>query len=200
MSVQKRKSNQNQPTKQKQTNKKQQRQQFFRHKKFWQGENWLFCALIFFVRSKSFRKKNRLAWSCLDSFIYNTTETSQKLSSLWASHCSDFEQVKKLFFWLWTSQKLTWTSQKLTIFAGFKKLTSYFAGFEQVKSSFRRNSVTYGTPCHAIDHFIFWCHHVTYRAPCHASGHLVIYRQCYGSERAFFTLRRFLPYTPSCWF
>ena len=99
MSVQKRKSNQNQPTKQKQTNKKQQRQQFFRHKKFWQGENWLFCALIFFVRSKSFRKKNRLAWSCLDSFIYNTTETSQKLSSLWASHCSDFEQVKKLFFY-----------------------------------------------------------------------------------------------------
>ena len=26
------------------------------------------------------------------------------------------------------------------------------------------------------------------------------YRECYGCERAFFTFRRFLPYTPSCWF
>ena len=25
-------------------------------------------------------------------------------------------------------------------------------------------------------------------------------RECYGFERAFFTLKRFLPYTPSCWF
>ena len=44
----------------------------------------------------------------------------------------------------------------------------------------------------------FYYHHVTYRTPCHASGHLVIYLERYGFERAFFTLRRFLPYTPSC--
>ena len=39
---------------------------------------------------------------------------------------------------------------------------------------------------------------VTYRMPCHASGHLVIYCKCYRFERQFFTLRYFLPYTPSC--
>ena len=38
------------------------------------------------------------------------------------------------------------------------------------------------------------------RTPCHAIGHLVIYRECYEFERAFSTLRRFLPYTPSCFF
>ena len=40
--------------------------------------------------------------------------------------------------------------------------------------------MTYGKPCHAIAHFVFYYHHVTYRTPCHASGHLVIYRECYG--------------------
>ena len=60
--------------------------------------------------------------------------------------------------------------------------------------------MTYGTPCHVIGLFVLWYHHVTYRMPCHASGHVVIYSECYGFERVFFTLRRFLPYTPSCWF
>ena len=46
----------------------------------------------------------------------------------------------------------------------------------------------------------FLHHRVTYRVPCHPSGHLVIYCECYRFERAFFTLRRFLLYTPSCWF
>ena len=55
-------------------------------------------------------------------------------------------------------------------------------------------------PCHSIGHFVFWYHHVTHRTPCHASGHLVIYRECYIFERVFFTLRHFLPNTPSCWF
>ena len=45
--------------------------------------------------------------------------------------------------------------------------------------------MTYGTPCHAIGHFVFWYHHVTYRTPCRGSGHLVIYRECYGFEKAF---------------
>ena len=53
------------------------------------------------------------------------------------------------------------------------------------KNSFRRNSVTYGTPCHAIGHFVFWFDYVTYRMPCYTSGHLVIYRECCGFERAF---------------
>ena len=49
------------------------------------------------------------------------------------------------------------------------KLTSYFCN----KLKTWRNSVTYGTPCYAIGHFVFWYNHVTYRTPCHASGHLV---------------------------
>ena len=69
-----------------------------------------------------------------------------------------------------------------------------------VKNSFRRNSVTYGMLCHTNGHFVFWYNHVTYRKPCHAKGHLVIYRECYGFERVFLTLRCFLTYTPSCWF
>ena len=66
------------------------------------------------------------------------------------------------------------------------------------KTPFGRNSVTYGTLCHAIGHFVFYYHHVTCRTSCHASGRLVIYSECYGFERAFFTLRCFWPYTPSC--
>ena len=60
--------------------------------------------------------------------------------------------------------------------------------------------MTYGTPCHAISHFVFYYNHVTYRTSCHAIGHLVIYREFYRFERVFFTLRRFLPNTPSSWF
>ena len=39
--------------------------------------------------------------------------------------------------------------------------------------------------------------------PCHwlpATSHPPFYRECYGFERAFFTLKRFLPYTPSYFF
>ena len=81
-----------------------------------------------------------------------------------------------------------------------KNLLVIFSVFEQVKNSLRRNSMAYGTSCHAIGHFVFWCHHDTYRTPCHVSCHLVIYRECYGFERALFTLRRFLPHNHSCWF
>ena len=35
--------------------------------------------------------------------------------------------------------------------------------------------MTYGTPCHAIGHITFYCHHVTNRTPGHASGHLTIF-------------------------
>ena len=83
---------------------------------------------------------------------------------------------------------------------GLNNLLAIFAAFEQIKNSLWRNSVTYGTSCHAINHFVFWYHHVTYRMPCHSSGHLVIYCECYGFKRAFFTFRWLLPYTPSCWF
>ena len=46
--------------------------------------------------------------------------------------------------------------------------------------------VTYGTPCHAIGQQLLPTQ------PC--------YCQCYGFERAFFTLRHFLSCTPSCCF
>ena len=65
------------------------------------------------------------------------------------------------------------------------------------KNLFLRNSVTYGTPCHAIGQYAFWCDHVTYKTPCYASGHLVIYCEGFRFERAFFTLRHFLSYTLS---
>ena len=73
-----------------------------------------------------------------------------------------------------------------TILAAFLTRKEYYGneGFEQIKNSFWRNSMTYGTPCHTIGHFAFWYHHVTYRMPCHASGHLVVYREWYGFERA----------------
>ena len=38
------KSNQNQPPKQKQVNKKQQRQQFFAYRNLSEGKHWLFCV------------------------------------------------------------------------------------------------------------------------------------------------------------
>ena len=46
---------------------------------------------------------------------------------------------------------------------------------------------------------------VTYRTPCHSSGYQLrptqpCYRECYGFERVFLTLGRFLPCTPSCCF
>ena len=85
------------------------------------------------------------------------------------SHSSDFEQVKNL----------------LIIFDGFISLLVIFAAFEQVKNTFRRNSATYGTPCHAIAYFPFWYHHVTKKTPWHASGHLVIYHECYGLRKRF---------------
>ena len=44
LNAQKRKSNQNQQTKQKQANKKQQTQQFFVNKTLQEGENCLFCV------------------------------------------------------------------------------------------------------------------------------------------------------------
>ena len=70
------------------------------------------------------------------------------------------------------------------------------------KKPFGRNSVTYRTPCHARGHFVFLLSpcYLQDTTPCHACGHLVIYRECQGFERVFFTLRRFLPYTPSCQF
>ena len=86
----------------------------------------------------------------------------------------------------------TYTAQLKAIFTTLKNLLTIFANFEQSKS--RSNSVTYGTPCHAIGHFVLYYHYVTYRTPCHASGYLVIYCKCFGFERAFFTLRCFLVY------
>ena len=103
----------------------------------------------------------------------------------------------------------------LFIFAGFKLIENLIVIFADIKlvknllvillaTNMSKNS--FGeTLCLTRRHAVplvtfFWCHHVMYRTTCHASGHLVIYRECYGFERAFFTRRCFLPYTPSCWF
>ena len=88
----------------------------------------------------------------------------------------------------------------------------------QIKTPFRRSSVLltghHAAPvvtlffrvihvtCMALHHTVVIRHStsVTYGTLCHSSGHLVIYRECYGFQRAFFTLRHFLPCTSSCFF
>ena len=55
-----------------------------------------------------------------------------------------------------TSFYCTESKNLLVIFAGLENLLFIFADFEQVKNSIRRNSLTYGMPCHAIGHFVFW--------------------------------------------
>ena len=89
----------------------------------------------------------------------------------------------------------------------------------QIKAPFRRNSVLltrhHATPVvtlffsrthvtYVTSHYtviIRYSTSVTYGKSCRASGHLVIYRECYGFQRTFFTLRRFFTlhsFTPSC--
>ena len=47
--------------------------------------------------------------------------------------------------------------------------------------------------CMALHHTVVirYSTSVSYRTLCNASGHLVIYRECYGFERSFFTLKHF---------
>ena len=66
LNAQKRKSNQNQLTKQKQANKKQQIQQAFTHENFFDVGNCLFCGFFYL---KSLLKKNS---NCTDNLIYYT--------------------------------------------------------------------------------------------------------------------------------
>ena len=73
LSSQKRKSNQNQLTKQKQPNKKQQRQQFFAHKNIWKMENCSLCVLVHFLCLNFFvQKLSRLEIVLITSFYYTT--------------------------------------------------------------------------------------------------------------------------------
>ena len=65
LSVQKGKSNQNQPTKTQTSEQKTTKATIFSAWKLLRGENWVFCALMLFVPSKSFcKKKNglKLSW------------------------------------------------------------------------------------------------------------------------------------------
>ena len=130
---------------------------------------------MLFVRSKNFRKKNN--WLKIVLIASFTTLLKRvKKSKTWSLFFY-FKQVKKI-----------------NSLPGFKLVKNLRVTLEQVKNSFRGNSVTYGAPCQDIGHFAFWCHHVTFRTPCHASGQLVIYRERYGFERAFFNLRRFFTF------
>ena len=62
-------------------------------------------------------------------------------------------------------------------------------------------SLTHVT-CMTLHHtvVIMYSTSVTYGTLYHSRGHLVIYRECYGFEIAFLTLKRFLPCTHSCFF
>ena len=88
-----------------------------------------------------------------------------------------------LFCWRWASNHFTDTKVLSVIL-----LT--------LNNTVRPPLVTYPSLCST---------RVTYRTLCHAIGHQLLptqpcYRECYGFERAFFTLRHFLSYTPSCFF
>ena len=107
---------------------------------------------------------------------------------------TDFEQVKK------TSSHFVpkVMSEKILILNGFNshktKLLSSLTHpyiFLLDKNSFSEKLCVLLTELHvtSVVTLIFSVTSgVTYRTPCHASGHLVIYRDCYGFERAFFTL------------
>ena len=89
----------------------------------------------------------------------------------------------------------------LVIFDGFKQVKNLLVILLTLNKSKTFGETPWLTGHHATPLVtFFWCHRVTYRTPCHASGHLVIYRECCRFERAFLTLRCFVPYTPSCWF
>ena len=116
-------------------------------------------------------------------------------------------------YWLWTIQNLS------SYFAGFKQVKNLlviFAGFKQVKNllviflTLNKSKTLFGetpwlmeghaTPLVTSLFGVTMLLGMPWRMLCHACGHLVIYRESYGFERAFLTLRRFKPYTPSCWF
>ena len=66
-----------------------------------------------------------------------------------------FSQKKINRFEMVLMTSITHTTESKVIPAAPKRLASYFCRPQTVKNSFRRNSVTYGTPCHAISHFVF---------------------------------------------
>ena len=96
-----------------------------------------------------------------------------------------------------TGLKLSWLSQLPILLS--QKLFLLPQKLASVKSSFRRNFMTYRKACHAVGNFVFWLSpcYLQEAMPCQWSSSN---RECYGFERAFFTLRRFLLYPSSCWF
>ena len=61
-----------------------------------------------------------------------------------------FSQKKINRFEMVLMTSITHTTESKVIPAAPKKLASYFCRPQTVKNSFRRNSVTYGTPCHPL--------------------------------------------------
>ena len=86
LSVQKRKSSQNQLTKQKQATKKQQRERFLTHKSFYEEENCLFCLSF---------KKLTLSWQP-HSLYYWHVPLSTHLSKIYL-HTLMFMTICRIF-------------------------------------------------------------------------------------------------------
>ena len=92
------------------------------------------------------------------------------------------------------------------------KKCQFFADFEQVKKSESKkvftilltlnNTVSQATFGYLLLTVQYLCDLLDTMPPhwSPTTSHPPFYRECYGFERAFFTLRRFLPYTPSCFF
>ena len=109
-----------------------------------------------------------------------------------------FSQKKINRFEMVLMTSITHTTESKVIPAAPKRLASYFCRPQTVKNSFRRNSVTYGTPCHAIRHFVFLLSpcFLQNAMPCHwLSSDLPHVLQIWESSfysQAFFSLYAFL--------
>ena len=115
--------------------------------------------------------------------------------------CSAFSAFCACEIFLWKKKKKRF---KIVLIAPIdyttelKNLIVIFTDFERIKNSFPRNSMTYGTPCHAIGYFVFLgspCY-LQDAMPCQWSSSdlprvLRIWESIFYSQ-AFFTLHFFL--------
>ena len=153
---------------------------------------WLW-TIVYITSEFIFAKKNKLFF---DSILNNSFFDSILNNSYITSKCNFWKkknkkrkkEYKNLIVILLILNKSTkcW----LFCFADFEQVVILLTAAQLV----RPPSVTYPLLCSTC---------VTYGMLRHwspATSHPPFYRECYGFERALFTRRRFLPYTPSCFF